>query len=51
MPEINIEVGQDYIEYLLNLKTVNNNLIFLTAAYNGGPGNLQKWQKNTKLSK
>ena len=26
------------------LKSVDNNLIFLTAAYNGGPGNLKKWQ-------
>ncbi len=45
IPEINLEVGQEYIEYLLKLKLVENNLIFLTAAYNGGPGNLQKWQK------
>ena len=44
-PEINIDVGQEYIEYLLKLKSVNNNLIYLTAAYNGGPGNLQKWQR------
>ena len=47
VPEINIDVGQEYIEYLLNLEQVNNNLIYLTAAYNGGPGNLQKWKKNT----
>jgi len=46
IPEINIDVGQEYIEYLLQLKSVDNNLIFLTAAYNGGPGNLQKWQEN-----
>ena len=46
VPEINIDVGQEYIEYLLQLKSIDNNLIFLTAAYNGGPGNLQKWQKN-----
>ena len=47
IPEINIEVGQEYIEYLLKLKSVDNNLIYLTAAYNGGPGNLQKWQEKT----
>ncbi len=47
IPEINIEVGQEYIEYLLELKEINNNLIYLTAAYNGGPGNLQKWKQNT----
>ena len=46
-PEINIEVGQDYIEYLLNHKIINRNLIYLSAAYNGGPGNLKKWLKNT----
>ena len=46
VPEINIDVGQEYIEYLLQLKSIDNNLIFLTAAYNGGPGNLQKWQEN-----
>ena len=47
IPEINIEVGQEYIEYLLQLKSVGNNLIYLTAAYNGGPGNLNKWKKDT----
>ncbi len=45
IPEINLDVGQEYIEYLLNLKIVNNNLIYLAAAYNGGPGNLEKWLK------
>ena len=43
IPEINLDVGQEYIEYLLDLKLVNNNLIYLAAAYNGGPGNLEKW--------
>ena len=46
IPEINLDVGQEYINYLLNLESINNNLIFLTAAYNGGPGNLKKWQEN-----
>ena len=39
IPEINLEVGQDYIEYLLDLEIVSNNLIFLAAAYTEGPGN------------
>tara|TARA_B100000579_G_C22845548_1_gene864101 strand:+ start:1632 stop:3404 length:1773 start_codon:yes stop_codon:yes gene_type:complete len=47
VPEINLEVGQEYIEYLLNLDIVDRNLIYLTAAYNGGPGNLEKWMKKT----
>ena len=46
-PEINIEVGQEYIEYLLNHENINRNLIYLTAAYNGGPGNLKKWLEKT----
>ena len=49
IPEINLDVGQEYIEYLLKLKSVENNLIYLTAAYNGGPGNLQKWKKDTNF--
>mgnify|MGYP005993756961 FL=1 len=47
IPEINLEVGQEYIEYLLDLEIVSNNLIFLAAAYNGGPGNLKKWKEET----
>ncbi len=47
VPEINLAVGQEYIEYLMKMDLIQNNLIFLTAAYNGGPGNLKKWQLNT----
>ncbi len=47
IPEINLDVGQEYIEYLLKLKIINNNLIYLATAYNAGPGNLEKWLKNT----
>ncbi len=46
-PEINLEVGQEYLNYLLDLEIVSRNIIFLAAAYNGGPGNLQKWKKET----
>ena len=48
-PEINLEVGQEYIDYLLDLEVVSNNLIFLAAAYNGGPGNLKKWLNETNF--
>ena len=47
IPEINLEVGQEYIEYLLDLEIVSSNLIYLAAAYNGGPGNLKKWKQET----
>ena len=49
IPEINLQVGQEYIEYLLDLKIVSNNLIYLAAAYNGGPGNLKKWKEETNF--
>ena len=31
----------------MKLDLIQNNLIYLAAAYNGGPGNLKKWQNNT----
>ena len=48
-PLINIEVGEEYINYLLNLDLINGNLIYLAAAYNGGPGNLKKWLNETNF--
>ena len=31
----------------MDLDDINSNLIYLAAAYNGGPGNLKKWLENT----
>ena len=31
----------------MNLNLIQKNLIYLAAAYNGGPGNLKKWKDNT----
>ena len=31
----------------MNHENINGNLIYLTAAYNGGPGNLKKWLDKT----
>jgi soluble lytic murein transglycosylase len=41
----NLDVGQHYVSYLLEDKTVNNDLLRMLIAYNAGPGNLAKWQK------
>ena len=42
-PKLNLELGQDYIQHLLDEPLVESSLIRLLAAYNGGPGNLRKW--------
>jgi soluble lytic murein transglycosylase-like protein len=44
-PQTNLELGQKYIEELLNDKSVNNDLMSLLIAYNAGPGNLSRWKK------
>ena len=42
-PIINIEHGQLFIQHLLSLKLIDENLIYLATAYNAGSGNLKKW--------
>ena len=34
----------------MNMPAVGNNLMFLSVAYNAGPGNLIKWKKKMKCS-
>ncbi len=43
-PDLNLELGQRYMDYLLTGDTVAGNMIMMFAAYNGGPGNTRKWQ-------
>jgi soluble lytic murein transglycosylase-like protein len=45
-PKINLALGQKYVDYLLTGNIVAGNIIMMTAAYNGGPGNTAKWQRN-----
>jgi soluble lytic murein transglycosylase-like protein len=47
-PEINLELGQKYIEILLADKNIKGNLFFMATAWNGGPGNLIKWRRKTQ---
>ena len=47
-PSLNMELGQRYIAYLLDHERVQGDLFRLTTAYNGGPGNLGKWQRAIK---
>jgi len=49
-PVFNMELGQKYLDFLLDKDHVDNNLFNLAIAYNAGPGRLARWQKkvNTK---
>jgi len=44
-PGLNMELGQRYVAYLLRHTRVQGDLFRLTTAYNGGPGNLGKWER------
>ncbi len=47
-PTINMTLGQKYVLHLFAQPEVQGNLAFALAAYNGGPGNLRKWQRRMK---
>lgn len=47
--DYNLELGQKYVEYLLTKPFIEGNLFFMLTAYNAGPGNLVKWQKNARF--
>ena len=47
-PSVNMSLGQAYIGSLLN--DVDNNLVRTVAAYNGGPGNVMRWDSTLNAS-
>ena len=47
IPEVNMSIGQDYLQYLLSNGDIDGNLVFLAAAYNAGPNNLAHWVNKT----
>lgn len=42
-PTYNLALGQAYIKFLLSHPAIGGNLFKLAAAYNSGPGNLERW--------
>ena len=42
-PAVNLALGQKYIGHLMSEPHINGDLVRMLAAYNGGPGNLNKW--------
>ena len=47
-PALNMSLGQKYILHLLENDHIKGDLLLLAAAYNGGPGNLKKWQRRAE---
>ncbi len=43
--EYNLVIGQAYLMHLQDQSYIGDNLIYLLAAYNAGPGTLTQWQK------
>jgi len=44
-PSLNLKLGQKYISILLNDGKIQGDLFLMAAAWNGGPGNLNKWRR------
>ena len=42
-PETNVAMGQKYVRSLSEKPMIGDNLLFLLASYNAGPGNLARW--------
>lgn len=47
-PSVNMALGQSYIATLMG--EVDGNLVRTTAGYNGGPGNVQRWDNTLNAS-
>ena len=46
--EYNLELGQKYVNYLMEKSFIDGNLFYMMTAYNAGPGNLVKWKKQAR---
>jgi len=44
-PDLNLSLGQKYVDHLLNGDVTSGNMVLMIASYNGGPGNTSKWQR------
>lgn len=45
-PELNLALGQRYVQYLLEQNAVKGNLFYMLAAYNSGPGQFNRWKSD-----
>ncbi len=44
-PSYNMKLGQRYLARLMRSDGIGENLVWLAAAYNAGPGNLRRWKE------
>ena len=49
-PDLNLKLGQKYIGMLLVEPHIQGDLLLLAAAWNGGPGNLNKWRRRVEYT-
>lgn len=49
-PDVNLMLGQHYLRYLMEYDPIGANLFLVAAAYNSGPGNLQRWQSEVNYN-
>lgn len=47
-PAFNLELGQNYVGYLID-GAAQGDLFNLATAYNGGPGNLRRWKRDVNI--
>lgn len=47
-PGFNLSLGQQYVSQLID-GSAEGNLFHLAAAYNGGPGNLNRWRREVQI--
>jgi len=48
-PLNNVKIGTQYLNHLLDLQNVDNDMFSLTIAYNAGPGKLRRWKNDLNV--
>ena len=44
-PDKNVQIGDQYLKWLMNISYIDRNLFKTVVAYNAGPGNLRRWMR------
>jgi soluble lytic murein transglycosylase len=50
-PELNLTLAQEYITSLIEQGRIGDNLVLIAAAYNCGPGAVQRWTPSREMAK